>query len=225
MRDTAARKASILKAAVSSFVDFGFEDATLKAISQASGAAIGSIVHFFTDKPGLALAVRTEAAQGLAVVVTRALEGSGNAAPASIFAAITAYLEWAHSNPTDVLVLHRLRLIDGVDDQQARHGDIHQSLFTSLAIWAAPYIQTQVMRPMSPSGLFAIILAPVAFIALTSVNSGCHEANEPESTGWPTILTQAAVAALMRADRPAAPKIQRNSASKSRNAFEGQGLL
>jgi hypothetical protein len=46
-------------------------------------------------------------------------------------------------------------------EREDLHAVVHQPFFEVLANWAAPHIQTRMMRPVSPAGLYAIILAPM----------------------------------------------------------------
>ena len=55
MRDSAAKRRQILQAAGTLLAEQGFDGMTLTEVSKASGAAVGSIMHFFVDKAGLPL--------------------------------------------------------------------------------------------------------------------------------------------------------------------------
>ena len=55
----------ILKTATTLFIEHGCEHTTFAMVAKASGAAIGSITHFFGDKSGLAAAVLEDVASPL----------------------------------------------------------------------------------------------------------------------------------------------------------------
>ena len=62
-----AKRDHIMKTAAVLFVEHGFEHTTLAMVAKASGAAIGSITHFFGDKSELAAAVLEDVARPLRV--------------------------------------------------------------------------------------------------------------------------------------------------------------
>ena len=219
------RKASILNAAAKVFVAQGFEPATLTTIAQASGAAIGSITHFFNDKVGLGEAVRDAAMARLAALVAKALESPGHNVTASLHAAVTGYLHWAREHPADVRVLQELA---SVKSKRHRPGAVHQRLLDALARWAAPHIQTRTLPPISPAGLYAIILAPVASLALASVDGNNEEISEPvQSMDWPGVLAHGAVEALRFPARSShsKPRQPEEAAKPTKSRRPGQGHL
>jgi hypothetical protein len=80
-------------------------------------------------------------------------------------------------------------------------GGTHQPLLDVLARWAAPHIQTRALPLMSPAGLYAIIRAPVASLAVASVG-GNGEPTEPELIDWPGVLARGALETLEHPTRP-----------------------
>ncbi len=83
-RDTPRRKKVIIAAAAKLFSERGYEATTLSMISQASGAAVGSLNHYFTDKAGLAAAVYDDAVGSFIAVVEAALRGHGRNIPKAV---------------------------------------------------------------------------------------------------------------------------------------------
>src|SRR5437870_8357416 len=99
MRDSRAKKARILEAAGGLFVEHGFEATTFLMVSKKSGAAIGSIMHFFGDKAGLAAHVYDEVVSKLAADARAALRGHADDVEAAVRAVISACLDWDKKFP------------------------------------------------------------------------------------------------------------------------------
>jgi AcrR family transcriptional regulator len=53
MRNSSAKRDRILQTAAALFIEHGFDGTTLAMVAKASGAAVGSITHFFRDKAQL----------------------------------------------------------------------------------------------------------------------------------------------------------------------------
>jgi AcrR family transcriptional regulator len=117
MRDSRAKKARILEAAAGLFVEHGFEATTFLMVSKNSGAAIGSIMHFFGDKAGLAAHVYDDVVIKLAADARAALGGHGDEVEAAVRAVISACLGWEKKFPN-----HR-RLIGMLEPYMAKSGE------------------------------------------------------------------------------------------------------
>jgi AcrR family transcriptional regulator len=76
MRDSAAQRRRILKVAATLLAERGFDGMTFAKLNKASGAAVGSVIHFFGDKAGLAAAVAEDLACRLAADAKKALHAA-----------------------------------------------------------------------------------------------------------------------------------------------------
>src|SRR5215470_6766379 len=136
MRDSSAKQARILKAAAALFVDHGYEATTLQKVSEKSGAAIGSITHFFTDKSGLAARVYEDVMRELAADARVALRGHATDVEVAVQTLIVACLGWDKKFPN-----HRrlIRILEPCLEQSRRGRAVErqQELEDVLAEWAA----------------------------------------------------------------------------------------
>ena len=173
----------------------------------------------------MAEAVRDAAMARLVTLVSKALESPGPNVTASLHAAVMGYLHWARDHPADVRVLQELA---SVRSKRHRPGAVHQLLLDALARWAAPHIQTRILPPMSPAGLYAIILAPVASLALASADSNGEGISEPvQPMDWPGVLAHGAMEALRfpAEGSHSKPRRPEETAKPTKGRRPGQGHL
>ncbi len=115
------KRAKILQSAGELFAQHGYEKTTFAMVARASGAAIGSIEHFFGHKPALATAVHEDVVAGLTALIEQRI------APHEydIFGAITefmpAYFLWAAANPHHQRIMNVLTDL-GSFDPRPREG-------------------------------------------------------------------------------------------------------
>ena len=104
----ADRRQDILDAALTIFVEKGYIGTTISDIRKASGATTGSIYHFFSGKPGLAIALWTNA-NALWMTRTEALRRS-RTPKEMVTTTARALLEWATANRNLFLFFEELRI-------------------------------------------------------------------------------------------------------------------
>ncbi|HEY0237123.1 MAG TPA: ScbR family autoregulator-binding transcription factor [Friedmanniella sp.] len=100
-----ARRASVLEGAARVFDDVGFGQSTLKQITEASGATIGSVYFYFPAKDDMALAIVDEQNSRTFAAMSAAAEGFHG-----IEAVIRASRAVADALLTDVIVRAGIRL-------------------------------------------------------------------------------------------------------------------
>ncbi|MGO8920843.1 MAG: TetR/AcrR family transcriptional regulator [Stellaceae bacterium] len=193
MRDSGATRRRILKAAAALFIEQGFEGTTLIKVSEASGASVGSITHFCGDKGELAARVYDYAAGLLAADARTALRGHGNDAPAAIRALLSACLSWDERYPNYRRLIRMLEVYAPMS-QRSRTDEERDSLPKVLADWANPLARKDIVAQLSPSQLYAVILAP-AMCAATP-DTGPASDVRASSIDWLTVLTDAALTAI-----------------------------
>lgn len=189
MRDSAAKRRRILQAAAALLAEQGFDGMTFAEVSKASGAAVGSIMHFFVDKAGLAAAVADDLASRLVADAERALRAAhGQDVAAAISALLSAALHWPRKFPG-----HQ-RLIGMIAAFTPAQAGIEQRLGQVLADWAEPLIRMGAVAPLSPTQLYAVILAPAICAAAPVAPAGAKR--QGPSIEWRQILTSAALTAI-----------------------------
>lgn len=104
----ADRRQDILDAALPIFVKKGYIGTTIADIRKASGATTGSIYHFFSGKPGLAIALWADANT---LWMTRAEAGRQSLTPREmVTTTVRGLLEWATANRDLFLFFEELRI-------------------------------------------------------------------------------------------------------------------
>lgn len=194
-----AKRDHIMKTAAVLFVEHGFEHTTLAMVAKASGAAIGSITHFFGDKSELAAAVLEDVARPLIAHVDAALREHPKDVGTAIRALLASCSDWAIGHPEHPRLIAQLEAIiwkrDASSSQWGRHG-----LTTALEKWAAPLVAKQRIKPLSAAQLYAVIMAPI----LDALRSDLEEAAGASTLDWLPAFTEAAIVALtgpLRASR------------------------
>ena len=195
MRDVAAKRTRVLEAAATLFAANGFEQTTLAMVAAKSGAAVGSVIHFFADKSGLAVAVRERVMERLAAVIDQALTTGGSDVNGSAWMAVSAYLNWAHNHPDDVRGLQELRLVRAPAPSGCRRVPDYRLVLAALQKWAIPLIEAGVLPPMSPADVYAVMIAPAEFAAVARLENGERHLDAPDLAA---VLFGAACAGLNR---------------------------
>jgi AcrR family transcriptional regulator len=187
------KQARILETAASLFVEYGFEGTTFRKVSKKSGAAVGSIIHFFGDKAGLAAGVYDDFMSRLAADARVALRGHADDIEAAVRAVISACLGWDKKFP------YHSRLIGMLEPSVPKSGrsrpdDRQHDLPKVLAEWAESLPSKKKIAPLSPDQLYAVILAPAIHIGRPA---GAFSPDaRMTSSEWAAILTKAALCAL-----------------------------
>lgn len=102
------RRQQILDAALPIFLEKGYAGATISDIRKASGATTGSIYHFFSGKPGIAVALWREAN---ATWAQKSVATRGPGTPEDMVkASLRGLLEWATANRPMFLFFEELRI-------------------------------------------------------------------------------------------------------------------
>jgi AcrR family transcriptional regulator len=205
-------KQIILDAALSTFVELGFERATTEHIRARAGTSNGGLFHHFPSKDAIAEALYLRGIasyqEGLIVALDRGR--STRDARAAIKAAVRHHLTWVEANRD----LAQFMYERGRPDWQPAHGAAIRKLNRSTAMhirdWIAPLVAAGVVRDLSLTAIAACVAGPAHFVARRWL-SGLIAARP---TSFVDVLADAAWAALTpgKPRRPAAPS-QRLSAA------------
>jgi AcrR family transcriptional regulator len=193
MRDSSAKRDQILNAAGKLFVARGFEATTLAMVAKGSGAAIGSITHFFGDKVELAGAVHEYVVGRLTADAETALNGHGVDTREVIQAVLSASLSWPRRFPHHLALAELLARHDVLKGRIQIAGLRHR-LSKLLAGWAEPLIRAGLVAPLSPSQIYAVVLAP----AISTCTASSLVSDEMENAiDWPQTLASMALTGIM----------------------------
>ncbi|MFW5876875.1 MAG: TetR/AcrR family transcriptional regulator [Myxococcota bacterium] len=107
------RRRAILDAALAAFDAVGYEDTTIAAIRERSGASTGSIYHHFESKEGIAGALYEEAVEHYRSGLLARVDAIAGARDL-VRAVVLYHLEWAVQHPAWARYLLRMRHTEGV---------------------------------------------------------------------------------------------------------------
>lgn len=99
-------KRHILAAALTVFVDYGYDDASMRTIAQAAGVSVGTLYLHFKNKDELYLTIMKEWMDELNELTTTTLEKIEDPQGA-ISAFITIFVEYARNHPEMILMQGR----------------------------------------------------------------------------------------------------------------------
>ena len=198
-------KQIILDAALSTFVQHGFERTTTADIVARAGISNGALFHHFPSKDALAeaLYVRGIASYQEGLVLALERHRGAEAARATIRSAVHHHLAWVEANRD----LAHFMYERGRPDWQPAHGAAVRKLNRSAALhvrdWIAPLAAAGVVRDLPLAVLAACVVGPAHFVARRWL-SGMIPARP---TSFADALAEAAWAALApnKPRRPAAP--------------------
>lgn len=197
-RGSPIKRARILTAAATLFAEKGVEGTTLAMIAKASGAAVGSITHYFGDKPRLAAAVHDNLVDRLIAVAEAALGGYGTDPSGAIRTLLSDCLAWVEAFPHDLGLIAALAAYTSKPAQDGMDG-MQQRLARVLATWAEPLVHANTVAPLTSTQLYAVILAPAMCAAMPF--AGAASNNRESSVGWLPVLAAAAVRAIAPPNR------------------------
>ena len=225
-RDSPRKRAHILDSAATLFADQGYEATTLAMVAHASGAAVGSIAHFFGDKVGLATAVYGHLVDDMVGVIEAALVAYGTDVAGAIRAAISSLFQWANVDQRRPRLI-RVLAAAGPTPQQTNQDGLEIRVADILAKWAR---QANIHVLLAPMQLYALIGAPamcgISCLSLPSARVG------EDSVDWVEALTAAARAAIAPPVREADPpvvkiaaRLRRRTATASSSTGNQRRLL
>lgn len=156
---TAARRQTIIQAALACFVELGFANTTVEDVRRRSGASNGSLYHHFTNKEQLAVAVYL---QGLTVYQTGLLkELEHNREAASCVHAIVRYhLDWVRKHPDWARYLLEMRHAEFMADSEATIAEQNRRFLERVVGWLETHVESGTLRRLPPDLFLSLIIGP-----------------------------------------------------------------
>jgi AcrR family transcriptional regulator len=160
-------KRLILDAALATFVDMGFERATIAHICGRAGLSNGALFHHFPTKDAIAEALYVRGIASYQDGLIQALDQHRgvNAARATVKAAVHHHLAWVEANRELAHFIYER----GRPDWQPAHGAAVRKLNRSAAVhvrdWLAPLATAGVLRDLPLPVLAACVVGPAHFIS------------------------------------------------------------
>jgi len=156
---TAARRETIIQAALACFVELGFASTTVEDIRRRSKASNGSLYHHFTNKDQLAVAVYL---QGLTVYQTgllKALERNPEAG-SGVHAIVRYHLDWVRNHPDWARYLLEMRHAEFMVGSEAAIADQNHRFMERVVRWLERHIESGALRRLPPDLFLSLIIGP-----------------------------------------------------------------
>jgi len=160
--DTRSR---ILDAALSCFIESGYEQTTIARIRDRSGASNGALFHHFASKQAIADALYVDAMASFQQGLWAVLRRRPRTARAAIRGSISHQLHWIEENPDRARFLYMRGHLDWDSPAGAQLVELNRNLAQAYRDWMAPLVDAGQIRPMSMLLLTAIVTGPVHVIA------------------------------------------------------------
>jgi AcrR family transcriptional regulator len=156
---TAARRASVLAAALDCFDQLGIEHTTIQHIQQAARCSVGSIYHHFGSKEGIAEELFIDGIGRFNQGMLRRLRRCRDAEE-SVRAVVRYYCDWSTRERALASYLHS-RDIDFSEHARARLKDMHRVYLAEIFAWFAPFVARGEMRILPRDTYVPLISGPI----------------------------------------------------------------
>lgn len=185
------RQKEILDAALTCFVQHGYEATSIQQLCEASGASVGSIYHHFGNKPRVAAALYLEGIRQVhqlslaALLATRSVEGG-------LGSLVESYLGWVEKNPKYARFLLSYRHADFMQEVADELREANRRFRGVIADWAKPHMERGALPKLPPELYSAILIAPAEVFA----RSWLDKRARTDMASAQRLLTKAGVAAI-----------------------------
>jgi AcrR family transcriptional regulator len=158
-RARGGRRREILRAALASFEELGYEASTIEDIRRRSRASIGSIYHHFGGKAGIAAALYAEGLAdyqaGLLMRMRRA-----RTARALVKAVVRHHLDWAEANPAWARYLMAMRRLEAVAAIELRLRELNQGFIREAGALLRPHTDAGEIAALRIEILLTLLFGP-----------------------------------------------------------------
>ncbi len=156
---TAARRESVLQAALACFTEQGVENTTIQDIQRKARCSVGSLYHHFGSKEGIAEELFIDSIERFNRGMLRKLKGSSGAEQ-SVKAVVRFYCDWTVRNRSLASYLHS-RDINFSDAARVRLKDIYRGYIGEVFAWFAPFVANGDMRALPREVYVPLISGPI----------------------------------------------------------------
>lgn len=158
-KNTAVRQQQILSATLALFSEHGLANTTISAISERSGASVGSIYHHFGDREGVLYALYEQSFLACFTQLKEAVLAE-SMARAGIVALVHTYLGWIEANVVNGRFMYEASggdlLLNHHDHIQAFKSDF----YTAVMAWMTPHIEAGDIIALPPWAYDVIMMGP-----------------------------------------------------------------
>ncbi len=158
-------RARILEAALTCFLESGYEQTTVARIRERSGVSNGTLFHYFPTKEAIADALYLESIASFQEGLWRLLAERPRSLRTAVRGVIAHQIEWIESNVDRARFVYTRGTLDGDSPGGAQLDEMNRKLAISYEEWLEPFIGRGQVRPMSMLVLNAIVTGPTHAIA------------------------------------------------------------
>lgn len=161
-RDTgnlAARRSTILDAALSCFLAKGESDTTIEDIRRESSASIGAIYHQFENKEAIAAAVHLRGVSQYQEAIIAEL-AKHRTAEQGVRSVVSFHIDWCAANPELTSFLLRARQPAAAREAAAQVQELNRDFLAALEAWWRPHAHYGAVNELDMQLCLALWLGP-----------------------------------------------------------------
>src|SRR5271156_6515575 len=144
--DTRSR---ILDAALSCFIESGYEHTTIARIRERSGVSNGALFHHFPTKEAIADALYVDAIESFQEGLWELLRSRSRSLRAALAGGISHQLRWIEANQDRARFLYMRGHLDWDSPASAQLQELNRSLAQAYREWMAPLVESGEVRAVS----------------------------------------------------------------------------
>ncbi len=156
---TAARRETILAAALDLFNVKGYDATTIDDVRQAAAASTGSIYHHFRNKQAIAAALFVEGLAGYQRELLEVFRQNPHACD-GVPAAVRHYVQWCIRNPALARFMLAGRDFDVREATTPAVDELNARLNAETAAWRAGNVERGELLPLSADAYLAVVYGP-----------------------------------------------------------------
>lgn len=156
---TADRRQQILAATLALFAEQGLGNVTINAISQRSGASVGSIYHHFGDRAGVLHALYQQCFALCFEILQQAVMVESTA-QSGVEKLVTTYLGWIGDQPDRGRFMYEASGGDLLLNHQQQIGEMKGRFYLEIMGWMQPYIEKGEIIALPPWAYDVIMMGP-----------------------------------------------------------------
>lgn len=160
--DTRSR---ILDAALTCFVQAGYEQTTITRIRERSGVSNGALFHQFPTKDAIADALYVDAIASFQQGLWELLDRRPRSLRAAVRAVIAHQIGWIEANADLARFVYSRGNLDGTTPAGAELDQLNRKLADAYQAWMTPFVEAGQIRPMPMIVLTAIVTGPTHAVA------------------------------------------------------------
>jgi AcrR family transcriptional regulator len=155
----------ILDAALTCFLEAGYEQTTVALIRERSGVSNGALFHHFPTKEAIADALYVESIASFQEELWRLLARRPRSLRAAVRGVIANQIEWIEANVERARFVYTRGTLEWDSPGSAELGEMNRKLAAAYRDWLAPLVERGQVRSTSMVVLNAIVTGPTHAIA------------------------------------------------------------